>query len=113
MYGTEVASAAAAIARSLSSATSAPAPTGARSSGARSAVPATVVVRSRSVTPCAMRGTMAHRSNAARLLRIVRPSPAPPATYAHAVRELTSWARRSSSPKLVGTAGRRPRTPWP
>ena len=46
----------------------------------RAGVPSRSTDRSRSATPCAIRGTIAQRSNAARLCRIVRPSPAPPAT---------------------------------
>ena len=61
--------------------------------------------------PWAIRGTICHRSKAARLLRIVCPSPAPPATYAQPISEQARRARRSSSSKFVGTAGRRPNTP--
>ncbi|MCW2809496.1 MAG: hypothetical protein JWQ93_3451 [Marmoricola sp.] len=69
-----------AMCTSLSGRTSAPAPTGATIKGARSGVPSTDVDRSRVLVPCSMRGTMLQRSKAARLCRMVAPSPAPPAT---------------------------------
>ena len=55
-------------------------PTGASSTGAGIAVPATLVDTSRSATSRSMRGTIAHRSNARRLARAVAPLPALPAT---------------------------------
>ena len=72
--------AARATARSPSSCTMLSTPTGASSTGALSSVPRISVRRSRSATPRSMRGTIRQRSNAARLWRTVRSSPAAPAT---------------------------------
>ena len=54
------------------------------------------------MTPCAIRGTITQRSKAARLLRIVRPSPAPPATYAQPLRR----ARPARASLELGEVGR-------
>ena len=93
-------------------ASSAPAPTGASSSGLASFVLSTVVVRSRWLMPCAIRGTIAHRSKARRLLRMVRALARAAGDVAPGARaELARRARCSSSAKSVGTSGRRPSAP--
>ena len=79
-YGVPAAAAPRAMIRSLSGVTTDAAPMGARSSGDDIWVPTIEMRRSRSVTPCSMRGTIRHCSKASRLFRMVRPSPAPPAT---------------------------------
>ena len=109
--GTPVAAAARATAKSASAPRRAAAPTGASSSGLACRVPNSSTDRSRSTAPAAIRGTTAHRSNASRLRRIVRPSPAPPATYAQARALLARRAARSRAAAPVGTRGRRPSTP--
>ena len=79
-YGVPAAAAPLAMITSLSGVTTEAAPMGARSSGDDIGAPTIEVLMSCSVTPCSMRGTIRHCSKASRLCRMVRPSPAPPAT---------------------------------
>ena len=110
-YGVRAAVAPRAMCTSLSGRISSPAPTGASISGARSGVPSTLVVRSRRAVPCSIRGTIRQREKASRLCRIVVPSPAPPATYAQARRDIAFSAAASNAAASVGTSGVRPSTP--
>jgi hypothetical protein len=64
--------------------------------GAASCWPSTVVVRSRSVAPASMRGTMRQRSKASRLARAVAPVDAAPATYRNGRGSIASRAAASS-----------------
>ena len=111
MYGTPTADAAAPTISSAPRRTSPAAPIGATSIGAGSRIPNSDTDRSREDTSRNILGTRAHRSNAARLARIVAPSPAPPATYAHASPDM-AWRAACSRPVAsVGTRGRRPSAP--
>ena len=78
--GMPTSAAARATARSASACRIDSTPTGLSITGARISVPSTVVARLRVLTSPSIRGTSAWRSKASRLARIVRPSPAPPAT---------------------------------
>ncbi len=79
MYGTPSSAAAFPMCTSAFGWASAPAPTGAKSTGAESFWPNSSISVVRSLTSRSTRGTIAHRSSAARLAAMVRPSPAPPA----------------------------------
>lgn len=67
--------------------------------------------RSRSAAPTNMRGIRPQRSNASRLARCVRSSPAPPATYDHTDGDIARSARASNSAKAIGSAGAIPPRP--
>ena len=110
-YGSPSAAAARAIARSPSGCNSSDAPTGANSTGAGIVRPNSSTLSERADTSRSIRGTIAQRSNAARLARIVAPSPAPPAQYAHARVVAFARARRSSVSKSAGITGLRPSAP--
>jgi hypothetical protein len=84
---------------------------GASSSGVGSRRPNSSTDVSRTSTSRSMRGTMRHRSNAARFAAIVDSIPAPPAMYANASRLIARSAARSSASGETGTRGALPATP--
>ena len=110
-YGSPRAAAALAIARSPSGCSSSDAPTGANSTGAGIVRPNSSTLRARAETSRSIRGTIAQRSNAARLARIVAPSPAPPAQYAHARDDAFALRPLLQRLEVRGNTGRRPSAP--
>ena len=86
-------------------------PTGAVSTGAGIFVPSTVAVRSRSVAPVSIRGTIRQSSNASRLARYVAPDPAAPAAYQNGSGASTPRACSSSTDRSVVNGGRAPPIP--
>ena len=97
--------------RSLSGVTTDAAPTGARSSGDDIGVLTIEMRRSRSVTPCSMRGTIRHCSKASRVVPHGAAFSGATSNVAQAIPDIAFLVRRSRLAASVTIDGARPRAP--